>query len=572
MKTKNGGGKIKRFTFVQTPVEGKVAAVYVRVSSEEFKRGIDGKERRMSPQVQTADGKEFAEKHGWSVKVFDGDCNISGMEDIADRPAMQAMIADIEAGKIHTVLCRMTDRLFRNVAEETFFIHRVCLPAGVNIKAWNDPSVDISNSMSRAMMQFKSAQNQDAPIQSAISSMQSKDAAAKNGTLRTVPPFGYGIMEMDGIRKPYLKEKEVAIVQEIFRRYVKGEGVRSIHQDFCKRGVMAKHGQPFHTSNMVRCIHNPIYKGTLIWNGVETATPYPAIIDPVLWDKANKISVSRHVSASRKARNGTHLLTGLLQCGYCHDAIAKGKTHVEGHKLFENYLFSVNKTTKGGTKPRNYAVYRCQSKFKGIASTCPESIGMSAERLEDLAVSLAKTSIVEEFAKTLGNGEAEAKQLAADLATAKADLEEIPVKLKRMAQRNIARLISDDIFDAAAAKAKSETVRLNNLIVELNGKLGSTNKAEILKVAESLKGWKRLTLAQQKDGLSQFFKKFLLYKDHIEIHFSIGCSMKFPVIKDRNNAYVFDLSLPKGKKVLLPEIPPENEVGGAYDQPLWVKP
>ena len=238
-------GKIARFTFTQTNFADKAAAVYVRVSSEEFRKGANGLERRLSPEVQTADGKAYAKANGWSVKVFDGDCNISGMEEIENRPAMQAMIADIHAGKIHTVLCRQTDRLFRNIAEETFFIHKICLPAGVNIRAWNDASVDISSSMSRVMMQLKAAQNQDAPIQSAIASKQSRDVAAKNGTLRTVPPMGYGIKELDGIRTTYIRETEAALVKEIYNRYLNGDSLKTIHRDFCKRGLKTRRGNFF---------------------------------------------------------------------------------------------------------------------------------------------------------------------------------------------------------------------------------------------------------------------------------------------------------------------------------------
>jgi len=56
-----------------------------------------------------------------------------------------------------------------------------------------------------------------------------------------------------------------------------------------------------------------------------------------------------------------------------------------------------------------------------------------------------------------------------------------------------------------------------------------------------LKGWKALTLAQQKAGLAKLFSKLLLYKDRLEIHYAAGGSVDVDIIKDRNNAWVFDM-------------------------------
>jgi hypothetical protein len=58
--------------------------------------------------------REYANKHGYSEPMFYRDCGQSGVT--LDRPAMNALTADVKAGKIGAVIAVDTARIARNYA------------------------------------------------------------------------------------------------------------------------------------------------------------------------------------------------------------------------------------------------------------------------------------------------------------------------------------------------------------------------------------------------------------------------------------------------------------------------
>ena len=193
-----------RFTFKQTPIGGKKVALVIRVSQEEYVKTADGqKEHRASVQAQTQDAIAWAKQQGWAYEVYDEDCNVSGGEDIANRPALQRLIKDIEAGKIHTVYCREASRFCRNEKVWHVLVWDYLYKYGVDFK--DNDGTDIKTSSGLMLAGIKAGQNQSFLHENAKRSMRSKVLAAEQGKLRIVPCFGYGIEERDGIRKGYIK-------------------------------------------------------------------------------------------------------------------------------------------------------------------------------------------------------------------------------------------------------------------------------------------------------------------------------------------------------------------------------
>lgn len=65
--------------FKPTTKAGKRAAIYVRVSRNEFTTGDDGeKELRQSVKNQKEDGIRHCEREGWEYELYDKDCELSG--------------------------------------------------------------------------------------------------------------------------------------------------------------------------------------------------------------------------------------------------------------------------------------------------------------------------------------------------------------------------------------------------------------------------------------------------------------------------------------------------------------
>ena len=260
---------LEKTEFRQASETGKYAALYVRVSTEEWvwttdKDGKPVKDRRASVNSQINILKAYAEKRGWEYKIFDGDCDISGYKGFEKRKDLQAIVNEIEAGNIHHIVVREIKRLSRRQNFMSNLIDNVLMVKGVDISSTSESMVSIATLDGRRLIIEKAGQGEADLQYNAIHSKASRDLKAKEGTLRITPPTGYEIIERRGIRNCFIVEEEAELIKELFRRYIAGEGVRKICIDFNNRGLKTKKGNMFHTRHLMHCIHQTIYKLSLI--------------------------------------------------------------------------------------------------------------------------------------------------------------------------------------------------------------------------------------------------------------------------------------------------------------------
>jgi site-specific DNA recombinase len=155
------------------------------------------------------------------------------------------------------------------------------------------------------------------------------------------PPYGYKKGPTPGAL--LVDEAEARIVRLVFDLADQGQTVRAIARQLGARGCRGRKGAPFGTSTVSKLLHNPAYAGRLVWGRtrsnprwhkapgeprVKAAEPYvalpspniPVLVDPEQWDR-----VQRLMAANRKIQSGAlascHLLTGLLRCGRCGQAM-----------------------------------------------------------------------------------------------------------------------------------------------------------------------------------------------------------------------------------------------------------
>ena len=98
-------------------------ALYVRVSSQEQVEGY-------SIGEQTDRLKKYAEAMGWVIHKIYVDPGYSGGN--IDRPGLNEMIRDVEAGEIDTVVVYKLDRLSRSQFDTLYLIEKVFLANGAD--------------------------------------------------------------------------------------------------------------------------------------------------------------------------------------------------------------------------------------------------------------------------------------------------------------------------------------------------------------------------------------------------------------------------------------------------------
>lgn len=176
--------KIKEYVdgFTQDPVTRKIerVAAYIRVSTQEQK--LHG----LSLDAQKEKLKEYAKKHGLKIVEWYMDEGVSGRKRIRNRPELQRMIRDAEAGKFDRIIFIKLDRFFRSVAE----YHECMKRIGPVIWTATEEKYDLSTANGRAFVNMKlticELEADQAEAEEVVKHDFSKAEAALSGDWRTI--------------------------------------------------------------------------------------------------------------------------------------------------------------------------------------------------------------------------------------------------------------------------------------------------------------------------------------------------------------------------------------------------
>ena len=171
--------KLSSLEFRQTPTKGKKAAIYVRVSIDEFKsknKADAEKEYRQSVISQEQRGILCAKENGWQYEVYKNDCGQSGFTTPSEteRQDLYRIMQEIKEGKIHTLVVRDQKRLTRSTQFAQNLLHDVLLKYGVDIKGWGE-RIDIGTPTGQIIFGLQSQFAQQELQYTRRRSMESKE-------------------------------------------------------------------------------------------------------------------------------------------------------------------------------------------------------------------------------------------------------------------------------------------------------------------------------------------------------------------------------------------------------------
>ncbi len=201
------------------------AVIYARYSSDS--------QREESIEGQIRECTEYAEKNGITVLRSYIDRALSART--ADRPEFQSMIKDSEHKLFDVVLIWKLDRFSRDRYDSAHY-KRILKKNGVKVISVKENISDGPEGIILESMLEGYAEYYSAELSEKIHRGQ-KENALKGKNNGGGIPLGYVLgpeqkLVLDPITAP--------LVQEIFQRYADGEIVRTIVEDFNKRGLKKK--------------------------------------------------------------------------------------------------------------------------------------------------------------------------------------------------------------------------------------------------------------------------------------------------------------------------------------------
>ena len=317
-------------------------ALYIRVSTQEqAKEGY-------SIGEQTDRLQKYAEAHGWTVVKIYTDAGHSGAN--MDRPALQDMIDDVEAGRIDKVLVYKLDRLSRSQKDTLKIIEDILLAHNTDFESMTE-KFDTSTSFGKAMVGILAvfAQLEREQIKERMS--LGIDARIKEGKWRGGGniPFGYDYEAT--LDKLVINEYEAMIVRSVFEAFNEGKTFHAISNELEAKGHTYKNGKVDHR-NLRYMVQNKTYCGYQRHCGEWFKGLHDAIIDEDTFNKAQDILEDRkrkfEESGQRIGMEAVSTnLAGILFCARCGARYSKYRTGTKQYGFHYNYgCYSRHKKVK----------------------------------------------------------------------------------------------------------------------------------------------------------------------------------------------------------------------------------
>jgi DNA invertase Pin-like site-specific DNA recombinase len=124
---------------------------------------------------------------------------------------------------------------------------------------------------------------------------------AKKGKGHNGFPEPYGYCFRDG--HLVLEDAEAIVVENIYNRYLDGSSLMDIAHGLNRRGISTKKGRAWEKATVLNVLTNPIYCGTLVWDGIEQQNAHPAIIDIGVFADVQRLLETRR-RQTNQARSG----------------------------------------------------------------------------------------------------------------------------------------------------------------------------------------------------------------------------------------------------------------------------
>lgn len=398
-------------------------AIYTRKSTDE---NLDTDFNSLDAQREAAESYIASQREaGWAAMPdrYD-DAAFSG--GTLERPALQRLLQDIEAGKIDCVVTYKVDRLSRSLLDfaklvEVFDRHGVTFISVTQ-------SFNTTTSMGRLTlnMLLSFAQFEREVIGERI---RDKVAASKQRGMYMggTPPLGYDVVN----KKLIVNPGEADLVREIFRRFITDGSTTRLAKALAAEGKTTKAwttkegkvraGSPWHKGHIYRLLNNRLYLGQIEHNGNVYPGEHSAIVSQGDWDKVHAIlSENCRARANRTRAKVSGLLKGVIRCGHCDTAMG------------------ITYTKKKGTTT-HYRYYLCTHAAKAGYAACPVRT-VPAGEIEASVVALMRRSLMapEVAARTYR----EARGLAPDVA----DEQDIIIHLRQFND------LWDELFPAEQAR------------------------------------------------------------------------------------------------------------------------
>lgn len=333
--------------------------LYIRVSTR------DQAEEGYSIGEQEARLRSYCEAMNWNVRKVHIDPGYSGGN--IDRPALQELIKNIEAGKVRRVLVYKLDRLSRAQLDTLYLIEKVFVANNVDFISLYE-SFDTGSPIGRATIGLLACFAQLEREQIKERTSMGKDARAKEGKWHggSSNPVGY---DYDSTTDELtVNEYEAMQIREAAQLVLKGMPLRTICNLFMEkgygyRGRGQRIGQQtlWDPKRLKYVLTNRLYLGYIRHHNEWIPGNHAAILDEETLARLEKLFAERkkkYAKYTKRCAGQSTYLGGMLYCAHCKGKYAK--TGWPTRKGERNYFYTCY--SRSNKVPKMVKDPNCQNK------------------------------------------------------------------------------------------------------------------------------------------------------------------------------------------------------------------
>ena len=318
---------------------GQRCAIYTRKSTED---GLEQEFNSLDAQREACAAYVLSQRHeGWSLVdglYDDGGFSGGSME----RPGLKRLLADIEAGRVDTIVVYKVDRLTRSLADFAKIVD-VLDAAGASFVSITQ-SFNTTTSMGRLTLNVLLS---FAQFEREVTGERIRDkiaASKKKGLWMGGPvPLGYEVRD----RKLIVNEVEAETVRHIYRRYLALGSVRELVAALASEGLRTKvqvltstghrGGIPFARGCLFHLLKNRIYRGEIVHKGAAYPGEHEAIVPAELWETVQqRLAIGARARVLGNGADHPSLLAGIICDG---EGRAMSPSHAnKGTKRYRYYV------------------------------------------------------------------------------------------------------------------------------------------------------------------------------------------------------------------------------------------
>lgn len=319
-------------------------AVYTRKSSEE---GLEQSFNSLHAQREACEAYIASQKHeGWQLiptAYDDGGFSGGSME----RPGLKALLADVEAGRVDTVVVYKVDRLTRALSDFARMVDRFDARSVsfVSVTQAFNTTTSMGRLTLNVLLSF-------AQFEREVTGERIRDkiaaSKAKGMWMGGAVPLGYDVVE----RLLVINEPEAVEVRKLFQLYLKHRSVDDLAEAADKAQIRSKQrvaangattgGTKLGRGSLYSILANPIYAGEIGHKGKRYPGQHTRIVPAELYDPVQQLLEGNR----RKARGTTSAGSGLILSGLVQDASGQRMTATHTGKANRRYCYYASAATR----------------------------------------------------------------------------------------------------------------------------------------------------------------------------------------------------------------------------------